>query len=90
MLADEVKPKGKVIGIDFSTAIIDYVNNNPENEPLKDMIEFKGGDFYDIPFEDNTFDAVFFGNCFAYVTESSKIGLHLSHWTQIKLYLLTR
>ena len=60
MLADEVKPKGKVIGIDFSTAIIDYVNNNPENEPLKDMIEFKGGDFYDIPFEDNTFDAVFF------------------------------
>ena len=36
------------------------------------MIGFKVGDFYDIPFEDNTFDAVFFGNCFAYVTDSSK------------------
>jgi len=72
MLADEVKPKGKVIGIDFSPALIDYANNNLENESLKDMIEFKVGDFYDIPFEDNTFDTVFFGNCFAYVTDSLK------------------
>ena len=32
MLADEVKPKGKVIGINFSAAIIDYANNNLENE----------------------------------------------------------
>jgi SAM-dependent methyltransferase len=72
MLADEVKPNGKVIGIDFSPDLIDYANNNLENEPLKDMIEFKVGDFYDIPFEDNTFDTVFFGNCFAYVNDSSK------------------
>lgn len=73
MLADEVKPNGEVIGIDSSSALIKYAINNLEKEPLKDIIEFMEANFHDIPFEDNAFDVIFFGNCFAYVMDPSKV-----------------
>ncbi len=68
LLAEKVKPNGRVIGIDFNPELIAYATDNLKKEPLKDIIEFQLSDLHAIPFADNTFDAVFFGNCFAYVT----------------------
>ena len=73
LLAEKVKPNGRVIGLDFSPDLINYAVENLEKGPLKDIIEYRRADFYDIPFEDGTFDLVFFGNCFAYVTDAPKV-----------------
>lgn len=73
LLAEKVKPNGRVIGLDFDPALINYAVNNLEKEPLRDIIEFRDGDFNASPFEDDTFDLVFFGNCFAYVTDAIKV-----------------
>ncbi len=73
LLAEKVKPNGRVIGVDFSPDLINYAVENLEKEPLKDIIEFQEVNFYDVPFDNDTFDLVFFGNCFAYVTDYFKI-----------------
>ncbi len=73
LLAEKVKPDGRVIGLDFSPELINYAVENLNKELLKDIIEFKIADFYAIPFEDDTFDLTFFGNCFAYVTDPFKV-----------------
>ncbi len=73
LMAEKVKPDGKVIGVDFSPDLINFAIERLEKEPLKDIIEFHESDFYNIPFENDMFDLVFFGNCFAYVTGHDKI-----------------
>ncbi len=73
LLAEKVKPNGRVIGLDFSPDLINYAVENLKKEPLKDIIEFREADFYAIPFEDDVFDLTFFGNCFAYVTDAFKV-----------------
>ncbi len=73
LMAEKVKPNGKVIGVDFSPDLINYAIESMEKDPLSDIIEFHKADFYNIPFNDNMFDLVFFGNCFAYVTGHNKI-----------------
>jgi len=73
MLAEKVKPDGKVIGIDLTPEFLSYARENLQKHPLKNMIEFQKGDFYHLPFEDNYFDVVFFGNAFAYVPDRLKL-----------------
>ena len=72
MIADKVKPNGKVIGIDFSPCLLDYAEENVR-EDLADILEFRKCNFYNIPFDKETFDTVFFGNCLAYVDDHLKI-----------------
>lgn len=72
LLAEKVKPHGRVIGLDFDPVLIGYAVENLEREPLKEIIEFREADFLNIPFGDDTFDLIFFANCFAYVTEPFK------------------
>lgn len=72
MLADKVKPDGKVIGLDFDPSLVKFAQEKISIE-YKDIIEFKEADFHKIPFDANKFDFVFFGNCFAYVTEIEKV-----------------
>ncbi|MFQ5519986.1 MAG: methyltransferase domain-containing protein [Candidatus Methylomirabilia bacterium] len=73
MFAEQVKPSGKVVGVDFDNALIEYAKNRPENKRYGHVVEFRVGDFRSLPFEDNTFDAVFFGNCFAYVSDQQRV-----------------
>lgn len=73
MLAEKIKPNGRIVGIDINSDFINYTSENLAKEPLKDIIEFHKGDFYALPFEDESFDVVFCGNCFAYVTDHSRM-----------------
>lgn len=73
MIAEKVKPNGKVIGIDICKELLEYAEKNIRKNPLKKIIKFQQNDFNDLPFEDNTFDVVFFGNCFAYVTNPMQV-----------------
>ncbi len=73
LLAEKVKPNGRVVGVDFSPDLINYAVENLKKDPLKNIIEFRKENFYDLSFKENTFDLVFFGNCFAYITDYFKI-----------------
>ncbi len=73
LLAEKVAPYGRVIGLDFSRDLLSYAVKNLEKEPFKDIIDFQESDFHAIPFEDDTFDLVFFANCFSYVTDAFKV-----------------
>ena len=73
LLAEKVKPSGKVIGVDGAPELLNYAIKNLEKEPLRHIIEFRKSDFYDIPFKNDFFDLIFFGNCFAYVTDPLRV-----------------
>ncbi len=73
LLAEKVKPNGRVVGLDFSSDLINYAMENLKTDPLSNIIEFRKGNFYDTSFKENTFDLVFFGNCFAYVSDYFKV-----------------
>jgi ubiquinone/menaquinone biosynthesis C-methylase UbiE len=73
LLAEKVKPNGRVVGLDFSPDLIKYAMENLKKDPLSNIIEFRKGNFYDTSFKENTFDLVFFGNCFAYVSDYFKV-----------------
>ena len=73
LLAEKVKPNGRVVGLDFSPDLINYAMENLKKDSLSNIIEFRKGNFYDTPFKENTFDLVFFGNCFAYVSDYFKV-----------------
>lgn len=66
LLANKVKPNGRVIGIDSDPEFIAYAQKNLNDNPLKRFIDFQEGDFHAIPFKESSFDVVIFGNCFAY------------------------
>jgi len=73
MIAERIKPNGYVIGVDLSEDLIKYAKKRIRKNPLKKIIKFQQGDFFNIPFDDNSFDVVFFGNCYAYVTEAKRV-----------------
>ena len=73
LLAEKVKPNGRVVGLDFSPSLINYAVENLKKDPLSNIIEFRKGNFHDVPFDNDTFDLIFFGNCFAYVADYVKI-----------------
>lgn len=68
LLAQQVGPSGKVIGADLSHGLIRHAVDNA-CEGVQDVTKFVIADFYRVPFADDTFDAVFFGNCLAYVLD---------------------
>ncbi|PIY07923.1 MAG: bifunctional demethylmenaquinone methyltransferase/2-methoxy-6-polyprenyl-1,4-benzoquinol methylase UbiE [Flexibacter sp. CG_4_10_14_3_um_filter_32_15] len=53
----KLKPK-KIIGVDISTGMLSYGKEKIEKLGLQDIIDLKVGDSENLPFDDNTFDAV--------------------------------
>ncbi len=69
LMAEQVAPNGKVIGADLSPSLLRYAVDVACTS-VADLTAFVMADFYRIPFADDTFDAVFFGNCLAYVSHA--------------------
>jgi ubiquinone/menaquinone biosynthesis C-methylase UbiE len=72
MLADKVAPAGRVVGLDISKELLRHAETMARSSPHRNSIEFREGTFYDLPFPDQSFDFVFFGNCFMYVTDTDR------------------
>jgi len=72
LLAEKVKPSGRVVGLDSDTDFIRYASENI-TDLYRQIIEFHKGDFRSVPFEDDSFDLVFFGNCVSYVADRQKV-----------------
>lgn len=71
LLADAVGPSGRIVGIDFDNYLLAYAGKiTRESHPGHD-ISFRQMDFSDIGELDETFDVVFFSNCFCYLPDPS-------------------
>lgn len=68
LLAPHVLPTGRVVGVDRSHEFVAYGHRHFAKDHGEGIVRFAVGDFHAIPFADRSFDAVFFGNCSAYVT----------------------
>jgi ubiquinone/menaquinone biosynthesis C-methylase UbiE len=73
LLATHVGPTGRVIGVDLSTALIDFACERQRASEHGDVMEFQVGDFYDLSFPDDSFSTAFFGNCLAYCTDPVRV-----------------
>jgi len=57
-IAEKVKPNGKAVGVDFSPEGIELSKEKAKERELEDVAEFHLADAVELPFPDNTFDAV--------------------------------
>ena len=73
MLAEKVKPDGRIIGLDIDSDFLKYAAEKNMKDQSEGIVEFYEGDFYSIPFEDESFDLVSFGNTFYCVTDYLKV-----------------
>ncbi len=73
LLADAVGPAGRVVGIDFDQSHLDYAQGITEVSHPNNDIRFQPLDFLDIGDLDETFDVVFFSNCFCYLPDPSPV-----------------
>ena len=73
LLAEKVKLNGRIVGLDSDADFISYASEKLAIDQSEGIIEFHEGDFRSVPFEDESFDLVLFGNCFAYVTDHQKV-----------------
>ncbi len=56
----EIKPK-KIVGLDISRGMLEVGKQKVKQKGLEDLIEMVLGDSENLPFEDNTFDAITVG-----------------------------
>jgi len=57
-IAEKVGPTGKAVGIDFSPQAIALAKEKAKRRKLEKVTEFHQGNAKELPFSDNTFDAV--------------------------------
>ena len=57
-LAQPTTSPGKIIGFDISKNLVDYGNTRVTDENLSDVCKLIEADGFNLPFEENTFDAV--------------------------------
>jgi ubiquinone/menaquinone biosynthesis C-methylase UbiE len=58
LAAERVGPKGKVVVFDLSTDMLDVAREKAREAGFADRMEFKTGDITELPFADESFDAV--------------------------------
>ncbi len=62
----------KVVGIDLSEGMIEKAKERAEREGVADKTEFRTADAQELPFEDNTFDAVILESVMAFIPDKKK------------------
>ena len=69
LFAEKVHPSGRVVGLDFSPDLVEHARTTLKEDPLEEVIDLVLGEFGWLPFARGTFDVVFLGNCFCYVSD---------------------
>jgi ubiquinone/menaquinone biosynthesis C-methylase UbiE len=73
LFAEKVCPSGRVVGLDFSPELLEYARTTLKEDPLQEVIDLVLGELGRLPFASGTFDAVFLGNCFCYVSDVAEV-----------------
>jgi ubiquinone/menaquinone biosynthesis C-methylase UbiE len=74
-LAEKVAPNGKVIGLDLSADAIAYSRQKVKKLTYKNLIEYVQGNFFEIPYEQGTFDITFCSNALMYFNDDQKVKI---------------
>lgn len=82
LFAEKVHPGGRVVGLDFSPELLEYARRTLKADPLQETIDLVLGEFNWLPFASGTFDAVFLGNCFCYVSDLPEVLARHKHVTR--------
>lgn len=61
-----------VEGVDLSEPMIAFANEKAKNSPYADKLHFQVGDLYQLPFPDNSFDAVLSMAAFEFIHEDER------------------
>ncbi len=69
MMAEQVAPNGRVVGLDFDSDLIARAEESRRGHPQSDLISFQAGDFHDLPFPAASFDIALIGNALCYVDD---------------------
>lgn len=62
----------RIVGIDLSGAMVEVSSNRAEKQGLADRVEFRVADARELPFENNTFDAVISESVTAFPEDKAK------------------
>lgn len=73
LLADAVGPGGQVVGVDFDGELLDHAREATRTSHPEHDISFRQQTFEQLDDADDTYDVVFFSNCFCYVPDPSAI-----------------
>jgi len=73
MFARKVAPTGKVIALDTSSQLLGHAASRLSDDPSGEVTSFARGDFSQVPFRDDVFDAVFLGNCLSYASDAAGV-----------------
>lgn len=79
---ERVAPDGKVVGIDLDANYIKYARARNQDNVHANRITFDVADFNQIPYEDDTFDVVFCGNCFQFVKDHDALFKEIKRVTR--------
>lgn len=60
-MADKIGPSGRVVGLDFTEAMLDVARERLAGSRHKNHVEFVHGNAMDLPYPDNTFDIATIG-----------------------------
>jgi len=86
----------RLVGVDLSAGMVEKARERAKKKRLEDRLEFRVADAQELPFEDNTFEAVFCESVNAFVPDKAKalreyarvtksggyVGMNEVHWAQ--------
>ena len=62
----------RLVGVDISPRMVEWSKERARKEGVEDRAEFRTADAQDLPFEDNTFDAVFNESILSFIPDRQK------------------
>jgi ubiquinone/menaquinone biosynthesis C-methylase UbiE len=77
LAAQKIGPNGKIVLFDMSCGMLDVAKEKAARSNLQGQIEIKVGDMLNLPFEDNSFDAVLSSYSMCPVYDPAKAVLEL-------------
>ena len=82
LLADAVGPAGRVVGIDFDKYLLAHARRIAAQSHPDHDISFLRMDFAELGDLDDTFDVIFFSNCFCYLPDPSFVLADMKRLTR--------
>jgi SAM-dependent methyltransferase len=82
-IAKRVAPRGRVMGLDASPALLRVARQYAADAALDELVEFQAGDCRQMPFADGSFDVTFAATVLAHVPEAGRALAEMVRVTRV-------